>query len=101
MRRPPWILTAATCLLLAGCQEREQALEKHRQATADTAATIFEAATAIENGADPRGPAVAIKLGAAAIIETQGRTYPPAEQFMHDVRNRSKQPLPVPSPARK
>lgn len=85
------LIVAVLCLFMTGCEKREL-VEQQRQATADTAATMFEAATAIEQGADPKAPSTAIKLGAAAIIESQGRSYPPAEAFLREVR--SKQPVP-------
>lgn len=68
--RPILILTAV--LLLAGCGDTRVA-----QATADSAATIYEAAVAIEHGVAPAAPAAAIKANAAAIIAAQGYAWPP------------------------
>jgi hypothetical protein len=61
------VLLAA--MLLAGCGE-------HRQAVADSAASIYEAAQAIENGVPPAKPVAAIKAQASAIAAAEGFVYP-------------------------
>jgi hypothetical protein len=45
---------------------------------ANSAASIYEAACAIEQGVDPALPLGAIKAQAAAIITAVGHTYQPA-----------------------
>lgn len=88
MRRAvPTLLMLVALLALAGCQsERERLLEARAQATADAAATIFEAATAIEQGVDPAKPLTAIKVSSASIIRAQDRQYPPADAFIDQLR---------------
>ena len=71
------VLLALGVLCLVGCAESRTSIER-RQATADSAATIYEAATAIEQGATPAAPLNAIKSNASAIATAQGHPYPPA-----------------------
>ncbi len=78
MRFTPLALLA--CFVLSGCLGTK-AREQQAQATADMAASIFEAAVAIENGVDPAAPLSAIKSGAAAIISVQDHTYAPADAW--------------------
>jgi len=66
-------------LALLGLQATCSGCYRHRQAVADSAASIWEAAAAIERGVSPAAPAAAIKAQARAIIRAQGRSYPPAE----------------------
>lgn len=60
-------------LALVGC------VTDRERATADAAASIWEAADAVQKGVP--GPLVvpAIKVNAAAIIKAQGLAYPPAQ----------------------
>ncbi len=60
-------------LLFIGCAE-----DRRAKLTADLAASGFEAASAIEQGADPGKPLAGIKAAMAAIIYAQGYDYPPA-----------------------
>lgn len=79
-----WTTTEKRCLValvglivvavLAGCGNAEA----RAQATADSAASIWEAAVAIERGVPAQQVTPAIKAQAAGIIRAQGRTYPPA-----------------------
>jgi hypothetical protein len=48
------------------------------EATANSAATVWEAADAIDKGVDPARVTPAIKANAAAIIHASGSTYQPA-----------------------
>lgn len=60
---------------ICGCADRKEAAR--RQETADSAATIWEAADAIEQGVPGVGPLKAIKDNASAIAAAQGIPYPP------------------------
>jgi len=64
-------LLALVVVLLCGCGTRNRAV-------ANSAATIWEAADALERGASPAGVTPAIKANAAAIIKSTGNTYAPA-----------------------
>lgn len=65
-------------LFFTGCDSRRD------QAVADSAASIYEAAAAIDLGVDPAMPAQAIRLQAWAIIQATGHTYAPAaREFAH------------------
>lgn len=69
-------------LTIGSCQIRPTreaiADEQRRRETANSAATIYEAAAAIEQGAPPAAPAAMIKRNASAIATAQGLPYPPA-----------------------
>lgn len=68
------ILAVFAIIWLTSCADpREQ---ERRQQTANSAATIYEAATAIEQGAPVAAPAAAIKANASAIAAAQGHPYP-------------------------
>lgn len=77
MRLIPLTILALT---LGSCQIRSAAEaerdERRRIETANSAATIYEAAAAIEQGAPSAGPAAAIKRQASAIATAQGLPYP-------------------------
>ncbi len=69
-------LGTLTVLVLTGCADDQT----RAQAIADSAATSWEAAEAIDRGVPPQtGPTKAIKDNAAAIIKATGRTYAPAD----------------------
>jgi hypothetical protein len=84
------ILFLSMCLV--GCEIRtsDQVAKEDeiRQQIANIAAGIFEAATAISEGAQSAGPLVAIKVSASSIISAQGRQYPPAEAFLRQMTQR-------------
>lgn len=65
------IILFAILLFLTGCV--------NRQAVADSSASIWEAAAAIEQGADPEEPLKAIQAQSRAIIRAVGYTYSPAD----------------------
>lgn len=67
------MIRAALPLLLCCCVGCAARVE-----IANGAASIWEAADAIERGAAPAAPAAAIKLQSAAIIQAAGSTYAPA-----------------------
>lgn len=64
----------AASLFTTGCSGRRD------QAIADSAASIYEAATAVEQGVDPAKVMPTIRLQAWAIIRATERTYPPADR---------------------
>lgn len=64
-------------ILLTSCADPREA--ERRQETANSAATIYEAAVAIEEGAPVTAPAAAIKANASAIATAQGHPYPPPQ----------------------
>lgn len=68
------ILILIVIFLLTGCADPRE--DERRQQTANSAATIYEAATAIEEGAPVAAPAAAIKANASAIAAAQGHPYP-------------------------
>ena len=72
MSHKPFLLgaTLTAGLLLSSCVNRTN--------VANSAASIYEAACAIEQGVDPALPLGAIKKQAAAIITAVGHTYQPA-----------------------
>ena len=61
---------------LTGCADPLEGAR--RQQVADSAATIYEAASAIEQGVAPGAPLTAIKHNASAIAAAEGMPYPPA-----------------------
>lgn len=63
-----YLIITIALLALSGCGEL-------RQAQADSAATIWEAADAIEKGLPAELATPAIKANAAAIIKSTGHTY--------------------------
>lgn len=96
------ILILVAMILCSGCQIRtsDQVAKEDeiKQQIANIAAGIFEAASAIEAGAPPAGPLVAIRVSAGSIISAQGRQYPPAEAFLKQMTQRMQPgtgPLPV------
>lgn len=92
------LILALVAVAFSGCSirttEEEQAEEALRQATANLAADIFEAAGAIEKGVPWALPVAAIKVSASSIITVNGRTYQPATVFMTGFT--AKNPSPVP-----
>lgn len=68
-------------IALGSCQLRTaadlRAEDARRRETANAAATCYEAAQAIQDGADPEAPAEAIKANAQAITTAQGYAWPP------------------------
>jgi phage tail sheath gpL-like len=71
----------AMLVVFAGCADARG--DARRQETAASGATIYEAALAIEQGADPAAPLSAIKRNALAIVKAQGYQYPPAPAATH------------------
>jgi len=67
------LLILAPVLLITACSDPAAV----RQATANSAATIYEAAVAIEQGVPPAVAIPAIKANAAAIVAAQGYAWPP------------------------
>lgn len=65
-------------LLFSGCSAERDA------AVANSAASIYEAAKAIEDGVDPRLVTPSIKAQATAIVLAVGHTYAPAEREFTD-----------------
>jgi len=84
-------LVCVSILACVGCADRDQKADEVQQSTANVAAGIYEAAVAIEQGADPQLPLSAIKLGANAIIHAQGRQYPPADAWIDGAVQEKKQ----------
>jgi hypothetical protein len=84
-----WALAIPLVLLLSACApDRSQAQVRHRQATIDVAAGIYEAAVALENGS-PQGLTIqAIKIAAMTIIQTQGGSWPRGERWLEHLRQR-------------
>jgi flagellar biosynthesis component FlhA len=62
--------------MLSGCADARQ--DDRQQQTANSAATIYEAAVAIEQGVPAPLPLAAIKTSASAICTANGHPYPPA-----------------------
>lgn len=83
------LLIAALALLLTGCGNA-----KRDQLTADLAASGFEAAKAIELGADPAKPLHAIKAAFAAIVYAHGYDYAPAAEYIQALLNAEKDKQP-------
>lgn len=76
MRTTSLLILPLLLLLLVGCGNERAKL------TADLSASVFEAASAIEQGADPGRPCAGIKAAMAAIIFAQGYDYPPAAEHL-------------------
>ena len=72
------VLLCVLFCLLVGCADPRE--DERRQQTANSAATIYEAAVAIEEGAPVAAPAAAIKANASAIATAQGLPYPPTSK---------------------
>jgi Tfp pilus assembly protein PilP len=73
--KPALMLLAILLLLGCGNGQRDKL-------TADLAASGFEAAKAIEQGADPAKPLHPIKAAFAAIIYAHGYDYTPAAEYL-------------------
>ena len=65
-------------ILFSGCADPRE--DERRQQTANSAATIYEAAVAIEQGAPVAEPAAAIRANASAIATAQGHPYPTKQE---------------------
>jgi len=75
--RPHFVLLVsglAGLLFISGCSERRDA------AVANSAASIYEAAKAIDEGVDPRLVTPSIRAQAFAIILAMEHAYAPAER---------------------
>lgn len=68
------LLLPLVCLLLSSCADARQ--DERQQQTANSGATIYEAAVAIEQGVPAAQPLAAIKLNASAICTANGHPYP-------------------------
>ncbi len=77
MRQLLILLLIAALLPLVGCGNGQR-----DKLTADLAASGFEAAKAIELGADPAKPLHAIKAAFAAIVYAHGYDYAPASEYI-------------------
>jgi len=96
------LLFVLSLLVLPGCEIRtadQLAKEDEiRQATANLAASIFEAMVAIEEGVPVDGPIMATKISAYTIIQTNGRDYVPAKAYVQLLTQKMQPgtgPLPV------
>jgi hypothetical protein len=81
------LLIVLAVVALAGCGGDNRA-----KLTADLCASVFEAADAIEQGADPGKPCAGIKAAMAAVIFAQGYDYQPAADHLKALLAPEKQP---------
>ncbi len=84
----------AVLLLIAVCALSGCGNGQRDKLTADLAASGFEAAKAIELGADPAKPLHAIKAAFAAIVYAHGYDYAPAAEYIQALMSTTQEKRP-------